>query len=93
MLGDPEVTANIYDKSRNLPNTDTQITVQICGNFWVTCRKKSIQETRLSLVSIVLDPLFNGHQTACNVVFVNQSKVQFKENESIKIVIKIDTTL
>ena len=24
MLGDPEVTANIYCKSRNLPNTDTQ---------------------------------------------------------------------
>ena len=23
-LGDPEVTANIYCKSRNLPNTDTQ---------------------------------------------------------------------
>ena len=23
-LGDPEVTANIYYKSRNLPNTDTQ---------------------------------------------------------------------
>ena len=22
--GDPEVTANIYGKSRNLPNTDTQ---------------------------------------------------------------------
>ena len=25
ILGDPEVTANIYCKSRNLPNTDTQI--------------------------------------------------------------------
>ena len=25
LLGDPEVTANIYCKSRNLPNTDTQI--------------------------------------------------------------------
>ena len=24
LLGDPEVTANIYGKSRNLPNTDTQ---------------------------------------------------------------------
>ena len=24
ILGDPEVTANIYYKSRNLPNTDTQ---------------------------------------------------------------------
>ena len=24
ILGDPEVTANIYWKSRNLPNTDTQ---------------------------------------------------------------------
>ena len=24
VLGDPEVTANIYCKSRNLPNTDTQ---------------------------------------------------------------------
>mgnify|MGYP006864283399 CR=1 FL=1 len=24
LLGDPEVTANIYCKSRNLPNTDTQ---------------------------------------------------------------------
>ena len=24
VLGDPEVTANIYFKSRNLPNTDTQ---------------------------------------------------------------------
>ena len=24
ILGDPEVTANIYCKSRNLPNTDTQ---------------------------------------------------------------------
>ena len=23
-MGDPEVTANIYCKSRNLPNTDTQ---------------------------------------------------------------------
>ena len=23
VLGDPEVTANIYCKSRNLPNTDT----------------------------------------------------------------------
>ena len=36
LLGDPEVSANIYDKSRNLPNTDTQNLVQICGNFWVT---------------------------------------------------------
>ena len=36
LLRDPEVTANKYCKSRNLPNTDTQITVQICGNFWVT---------------------------------------------------------
>ena len=25
ILGDPEVTANIYCKSRNLPNTDTPI--------------------------------------------------------------------
>ena len=24
LLGDPKVTANIYCKSRNLPNTDTQ---------------------------------------------------------------------
>ena len=24
ILGDPEVTANMYFKSRNLPNTDTQ---------------------------------------------------------------------
>ena len=24
ILGDPEVTSNIYCKSRNLPNTDTQ---------------------------------------------------------------------
>ena len=24
ILGDPEVTANIYCKSRNLPNTDTE---------------------------------------------------------------------
>ena len=24
ILGDPEVTANMYRKSRNLPNTDTQ---------------------------------------------------------------------
>ena len=24
VLGDPEVTENIYCKSRNLPNTDTQ---------------------------------------------------------------------
>ena len=24
VMGDPEVTANIYCKSRNLPNTDTQ---------------------------------------------------------------------
>ena len=24
ILGDPEVTANIYSKSPNLPNTDTQ---------------------------------------------------------------------
>ena len=24
LLGDPEVTTNIYYKSRNLPNTDTQ---------------------------------------------------------------------
>ena len=24
LLGDPEVTANIHCKSRNLPNTDTQ---------------------------------------------------------------------
>ena len=24
LLGDPEVTENIYCKSRNLPNTDTQ---------------------------------------------------------------------
>ena len=24
ILGDPEVTANIYCKSRNLPNTDTK---------------------------------------------------------------------
>ena len=29
----PEVTANINCKSRNLPDADTQITVQICGNF------------------------------------------------------------
>ena len=36
LLGDTEVTANIYCKSRNLPNTDTQKTVQICGNLWVT---------------------------------------------------------
>jgi len=36
VLGDPEVTVNIYCISRNLPNTDTQIIVQICGNFWVT---------------------------------------------------------
>ena len=33
ILGDPEFTTNIYCKSRNLPNTDMQITVQICGNF------------------------------------------------------------
>ena len=36
LLGDSEITANIYCKSRKLPNTDTQISVQICGNFWVT---------------------------------------------------------
>ena len=36
LLGDPEVTANIYCKSRNLPNSDTKITVQNYGNFWVT---------------------------------------------------------
>ena len=24
LLGDPEVTANIYRKTRNIPNTDTQ---------------------------------------------------------------------
>ena len=36
VLGDPEVTANIYCKLRNLPNTDTEMTVQICGNFLVT---------------------------------------------------------
>ena len=24
LLGDPEVTTNIYGKKRNLPNTDTQ---------------------------------------------------------------------
>ena len=36
VLSDPEVTANIYCKSRNLPNTDTQNDLQICGNFWVT---------------------------------------------------------
>ena len=36
LLGDPEGTININCKSRNLPNTDTQITEHICGNFWVT---------------------------------------------------------
>ena len=36
ILGDPEVTANIYCKSRNLPIRIRKITVQICGNFWVT---------------------------------------------------------
>ena len=36
VLGAPEVTANIYCKSLNLPNTTTQITVQICGNFWAS---------------------------------------------------------
>ena len=36
LLGDPEVTANIYCKSRNLPKWTRKITVQICGNFWVT---------------------------------------------------------
>ena len=36
ILGEPEVTASIYCKSCNLPNTETQRTVQICGNFWVT---------------------------------------------------------
>ena len=33
--GDPEVTANIYGKS-SLPIQMRKITVQICGNFWVT---------------------------------------------------------
>ena len=36
ILDDPEVTANIYCKSRNLPNRIRKTTVQICGNFWVT---------------------------------------------------------
>ena len=37
ILGDPEVTANIYWKSRNLPPIWIhKTTVQICGNFWVT---------------------------------------------------------
>ena len=37
VLGDPEVSANIYCKSRNLPNMDQHKSkVQICGNFWVT---------------------------------------------------------
>ena len=34
--GDPEVTTNIYCKSRNLPNTDTQNYSKNCGDFWVT---------------------------------------------------------
>ena len=42
ILGDPEVTANIYCKSRNLPNTDTQTQVQICDNFWSPSIKKNI---------------------------------------------------
>ena len=37
MLGDQEVTANIYCKSRNLPNTDTQnYSTDLRYNFWVT---------------------------------------------------------
>ena len=33
VLGDPEVTSNIYCKSRKLPNTDTQ---NYSTDFWVT---------------------------------------------------------
>ena len=36
ILGDPEVTANIYYKSRNLTNQDTQNYSTDCGNFWGT---------------------------------------------------------
>ena len=38
ILGDPEVTANIYCKSRNLPNSDTQK-----YKFAVTSGSPSIQ--------------------------------------------------
>ena len=33
ILGDPEVTANIYCKSRNVPIRIRKITVQICGSL------------------------------------------------------------
>ena len=35
MLGDPEVTANIYCNYATFPIQISKITVQICGNFWV----------------------------------------------------------
>ena len=35
-LGDQEVTANIYSKSRNLPIQLRKTTVQICDTFWDT---------------------------------------------------------
>ena len=41
ILCDPEVTANIYCKPRNLPNTDTQNYSTDFGNFWVTQYIKS----------------------------------------------------
>ena len=37
ILGDPEVSANIYGKSGNLPNTDTEnYSTDLRGNVWVT---------------------------------------------------------
>ena len=41
ILGDPVVIANIYCKSRNLLRK-CKITVQICGNFWVTQYDKCV---------------------------------------------------
>ena len=36
ILGDPEVNANIYCTHATFPIGIRKITVQLCGNFWVT---------------------------------------------------------
>ena len=36
ILGDPEVSANIYCRYATFPIQIHKITVQNCGNFWVT---------------------------------------------------------
>ena len=66
ILGDPEVTANINCKSRSLPNTDRQMTVQICGNFVVT------QYVSLDPFHILI-PYIKWSKTSWAYIFLCQS--------------------